>query len=66
VKARGKDYYYYHPHRGREYEGQRVKLPGAPFQANGTPNAEWWDAYDVVAGNRKQGPKEGSFSALNI
>ncbi len=64
VKARGKDYYYYHPHRGRDYEGQRVKLPGDPFQRNGTPNAEWWDAYDVLAGNRKRGPKEGSFSAL--
>jgi integrase len=31
---------------------------------NGTPNAEWWDAYDMLAGNLKRGPKEGSFSAL--
>ena len=39
VKARGKDYYYYHPYRGTSREGERVSLPGAPFDALGIPNA---------------------------
>ena len=64
VKARGKEYYYYHPYRGTSREGQRVSLPGDPFDARGIPNAAWWEAYRCVAGEIETGLKPGSFSAL--
>ena len=64
VKARGKDYYYYHPYRGTSREGERVSLPGAPFDALGIPNSEWWDAYRGLAGEEVAGAKPGTFGAL--
>jgi integrase len=64
VKARGKDYYYYHPFRGTSREGERVSLPGAPFDSRGIANAEWWNAYRRLAGEEAPTAKPGSFSAL--
>jgi len=64
VKARGKEYYYYHPFRGTSREGQRVSLPGDPFDARGIPNAAWWEAYRRVAGEEAPGPRHGTFGAL--
>jgi hypothetical protein len=64
VKAKGKQYYYYQPHRGSEREKERVKLPGEPFDQDGLPDADWWNAYRVCAGEKKTGPQSGTFSAL--
>jgi integrase len=63
VKARGKDYYYYHPKRGSKQEGERIKLPGSPFKSDGTPDPDWWQAYRDASGNKR--PSQGkTFSAL--
>ena len=64
VKAKGKEYFYYQPYRGSEREATRVKLPGAPFDLDGTPSAAWWDAYRVLSGEKETGPRSGSFRAL--
>jgi integrase len=64
VKAKGKEYFYYQPYRGSEREATRVKLPGAPFDLDGTPSAAWWDAYRVLSGEKETGPRSGSFAAL--
>ncbi len=64
VKARGKDYYYFHPYRGTSREGERIKLPGAPFDGQGIPNKEWWEAYRRLAGQSGEGAKPGTFGAL--
>lgn len=64
VKARGKEYYYFHPYRGTARAGGRVKLPGAPVNSDGTPNQEWWGRYRELAGEPEQGPRAGSFAAL--
>ena len=47
-------------------EEERIKLPGAPFDRDGTPNAEWWRAYRELSGEVEQGPKRGTFSALIV
>jgi len=64
VKARGKDYYYFHPYRGTEREGLRVKLPGCPANSDGTANTEWWEAYRQCAGEPARKPAAGTFTAL--
>jgi integrase len=64
VKARGKDYYYFQRFRGTAREGERVKLPGVPFDRNGLPEAEWWAAYRKLSGAPETRLKPGSFSAL--
>jgi len=64
VRARGKEYYYYHPHRGTERAGKSVPLPGAPMNPNGTPNQEWWTVYRQLAGDADQPPARGSFNVL--
>jgi len=64
VKARGKAYYYFQRFRGTAREGERVKLPGAPFDRNGLPEAEWWAAYRRLSGEAETKLKPGSFSAL--
>lgn len=64
VRARGKEYFYYHPHRGTAGAGKSVPLPGAPMQPNGTPNQDWWTAYRQLAGDTDVRPVRGSFAAL--
>jgi integrase len=64
VKARGKDYYYFQRFRGTDREGERVKLPGVPFDRNGLPEAEWWSAYRKLSGEPETKLKPGSFLAL--
>lgn len=64
VKARGKDYYYFQPYRGTGRQADRVKLPGSPLNADGTPNAEWWEAYRGCANEPEKKVAAGSFSAL--
>ena len=64
VKARGRDYYYFQRFRGTTREGERVKLPGVPFDNNGLPEAGWWAAYRKLSGEPKTKLKPGSFSAL--
>ena len=60
VRARGKDYYYFQRFRGTAREVERVKLPGTPFDGDGMPNAEWWEAYRLQAGERLPGVRAGS------
>jgi hypothetical protein len=64
VTARGKPYYYFQPHRATARERERVKLPGDPSNADGTPNAEWWDFYRKCAGEPAPKVAADSFSAL--
>ena len=64
VRARGHDYYYYQQGRGARLKGPRVKLPAAPFEADGTPSSSWWTAYRRCAGEGDTGPRPGSVSAL--
>jgi integrase len=64
VKAKGKDYYYFQPYRGSAREAGRVRLPGGPFEADGTPNPAWWQAYRELSGEERKGPGAGSFAAL--
>jgi hypothetical protein len=44
--------------------GKRVRLPGQPANADGTPNAEWWTAYRLLAGMGVARPGAGTFKAL--
>ncbi len=65
VRARGRYYYYYQPHRGTDREAAgRVKLPGYPANSDGTPNAEWWEAYRACAGETAKKQAAGTFKAL--
>ncbi len=64
VKAKGKEYYYYQPYRSTSRERERIKLPGAPFDDDGTPNAAWWQAYRDQTQERETGVRAGSFAAL--
>jgi integrase len=65
VKARGRYYYYFQRHRGTNREAAgRVKLPGYPANSDGTPNAEWWEAYRRCAGEPLSKPVAGTFKAL--
>jgi hypothetical protein len=41
-----------------------VRLPGAPTNTDGTPNAEWWAAYRQQAGMGEVRPGAGTFKAL--
>ncbi len=64
VCSRGRDYYYFQPSRGYAGEKARVKLPGDPMNRDGTPNAEWWDAYRKCMGEPAKAAKAGTFAAL--
>ena len=50
VRARGKDYYYFHPSRGTKRSGKAVRISGQPIHADGSPNMEWWDDYRRLSG----------------
>lgn len=62
--ARGREYFSYHPFRGTRRAGKRIKLPGAPANADGTPNDTWWSAYRLAAGEIASAPRAGTFAAL--
>ncbi len=64
VKSRGRLYYYFQRNRGTGKEGGRLKLPGEPFNAIGTPNPEWWKSYELHAGCEESKKRAGSFEAL--
>ena len=61
--SRGREYFAYHPFRGTTRAGERVKLPGTPQIADGTPNAEWWDAYRRASGQSPHAARAGTFDA---
>lgn len=66
VKARGRDYYYFHQRRGTRAAAERVPLPGRPFDGDGMPDAAWWARYrELAAGDSPDDAiKPGSFAAL--
>ena len=64
VRSGGKDYYYFQANRNEDQEGDRVRLPGAPMQADGTPDREWWALYRKLMGEPVFVAKSGTFSRL--
>ena len=46
----GREYFAYHSHRGSSQPGVRVSLPGAPQNADGSLNHDWWTKYHQLAG----------------
>lgn len=64
VRLKGKEYFYYQAHRGTWQQGPRVKLPGAPFQIDGSPDDDWWRAYKLVAGAEAVEADAGTFAAM--
>ena len=66
VRVKGREYFYYQPRRSESGAGERIKLPGAPFDRNGAPDEGWWAAYRQAAGvsedERRGAP--GTFSVL--
>ena len=64
VKARGKEYFYYQPHRGTIRREGRVSIPGEPYDKEGMPNGEWWATYRRLAGEDAPVVKGGTFEAL--
>lgn len=64
VRQKGKEYFYFQAHRGTWQQGPRVKLPGAPFMIDGSPDEAWWSAYKAVAGAEAIEAKAGTFKAM--
>jgi integrase len=64
IVAKGREYFYYQPHRGRSGAGARVKLAGRPYDDAGTPDAEWWQEYRRLAGVEEGEKTAGTFGAL--
>jgi integrase len=64
VVAKGREYFYYQPYRGRPGAGPRVKLSGRPYDDAGTPDAEWWEGYRRLAGVEVGDKTAGTFGAL--
>ena len=64
VKARGREYFYYHPFRGTKQAGERLALPGAPVNVDGTPNVIWWRRYQELADHAPSAPRTGTMAAL--
>lgn len=62
--AKGKRYYSFHPFRGTSRAGKRVRLQGEPSNRDGTPNREWWAAYEQLAGMGTAKPGAGTFKAV--
>ncbi|RUM42980.1 MAG: hypothetical protein DSY80_06350 [Desulfocapsa sp.] len=56
VRAKGRDYFYYHPHRGTDQEKKAIRLPGTPH------DQDFWDAYHKASDTREQ--QDGLFSSL--
>jgi len=64
VRLKGKEYFYFQAHRGTWQQGPRVKLPGAPFEIDGSPDADWWACYRRISGAPEKEVRPGSFAAL--
>jgi integrase len=64
VRSKGREYFYYQPYRGRAGQGPRVKLAGAPYADDGTPDLGWWDGFRRVAGVSEGIKPPGTFAAL--
>jgi integrase len=64
VRARGKDYYYFHPSRGTRRSGKAIRIPGEPTNADGSLNTSWWEVYRVLAGEDVREFRRGTFSVL--
>ena len=64
--SRGREYFAYHPFRGTKRAGKRISLPGAPQNADGTPNEAWWAAYRLASGQSPTAAKSGTFEALIV
>jgi integrase len=45
-------------------KGPRTRLPGHPYNHDGTPNAQWWAVYRAIAGAPDEPKPTGNFSAL--
>jgi integrase len=58
VRSRGRDYYYFSPHRGTAYAGQRIPLGTEPT------SPEFWSALKTAQGDKATGVRSGSFAAL--
>ena len=61
---RGHEYFAFHPFRGTKRAGQRVPLPGAPQNVDGSLNTEWWARYRQLAGDVPAEMRPGTFAAL--
>jgi hypothetical protein len=66
VRARGKDYYYFHPSRGTTRAGKAIRIFGEPIDADGSLNAAWWDHYRRLAGKNISEARAGTFATLVI
>src|SRR5262245_11322761 len=66
VRSRGREYFYFRPHRGTKRAGKSVPLPGCPTNPDGAPNAEWWAAYRRLAGEPEPNGRPGTFGALIV
>jgi integrase len=66
VTARGREYFYYQPRRGSREPGPRIRIPGLPYNIDGTPNHAWWAAYRECSQQKEAAPRAGSFSALKL
>jgi hypothetical protein len=64
VRARGKDYYYFHPARGTDRGGKAIRIGGEPVNADGSLNIAWWESYRALAGETPASPHHGTFAAL--
>lgn len=62
--SRGREYFAYHPFRGTQRAGQRIKLPGCPSLPSGEPNPEWWAAYRAASCSPVPSARSGTFRAL--
>src|SRR5947207_4797573 len=64
VRSKGREYHYYQPNRGRVGQAARVKIPGAPFAQDGTPDGSWWNEYRRLSGVSAGEKPAGTFAAL--
>lgn len=64
LQIKGKDYFYFQAYRGTWRQGPRIKLPGQPFEVDGSPNERWWRTYKSVSGAGGIDAKAGTFSAM--
>ena len=66
MTARGRAYYYYQRNRGAQVKGPRTRLPGEPYNRDGTPNPEWWATYRALSGAPHEINLVKNFSALIV
>lgn len=64
VRARGRDYYYFHPCRGTTRASKPIRVPGEPLESNGAMNSAWWEAYRKLAGEVEERSPTGTFALL--